>query len=60
MEFIVAEGDKLSKGDTLAIVSAMKMEVKVTAQFDCVVANAEVKKGERVDEGSRLLTVESQ
>ena len=56
----MAEGDKLSKGDTLAIVSAMKMEVKVTAQFDCVVANAEVKKGERVDEGSRLLTVESQ
>jgi pyruvate carboxylase len=60
VEFVVAEGEKFAKGDTLAVVSAMKMEVKVTAPFDLVIATAGVAIGERVDEGSLLLTVAEQ
>ena len=47
----------VSAGDTLCTISAMKMEVKVTAPFDGKVASLSVVVGTRVIEGALLLTI---
>ncbi|CAB4068141.1 PC [Lepeophtheirus salmonis] len=43
----VKSGDKVSKGDVVAIISAMKMEMAVQATLDGVVGSIEVKKGQK-------------
>merc|ERR1711871_1855713 len=57
-KFVVEEGDKVLKGDTIGIVVAMKMEVKITAPFDLVVKKLQVKVGSTVEEGSLVGVVE--
>jgi pyruvate carboxylase len=52
---IPAAGDSVKAGDTLMIVSAMKMEVKVTAPRDGVIDVIETPTGTRVVEGALLL-----
>ena len=52
-----AVGAKVKKGAVLMVVCAMKMEVDVTAPFDCVVDAVEVKLGDAVDEGSLVARV---
>ena len=55
----VGAGDRVAKGDVLVIVSAMKMEVKVTAQFDLLVKEIVCGvAGAKVEEGSLLMIVE--
>ena len=56
-KLLVAEGQAVAAGDTLCTVSAMKMEVKVTAPFDGKVAALSVAVGTRVVEGALLLTL---
>lgn len=51
------EGQLVKAGDTLLTVSAMKMEVKVTAPADGKIAKLEVNLGTRVIEGALLLTM---
>jgi pyruvate carboxylase len=52
---LVGAGDSVKAGDTLMIVSAMKMEVKVTAPFDTTVELIETPAGTRVVEGALLM-----
>ena len=54
-KLLVKEGQAVKTGDTLAVVSAMKMEVKSTAPFDGTVTSLSVAAGTRVVEGALLL-----
>ena len=54
---LVCEGAQVEAGDTLVTISAMKMEVKVTAPFSGCVSNVYVHVGERVVEGALLVTL---
>jgi pyruvate carboxylase len=54
---LVSEGVKVAAGDTLVTVSAMKMEVKVTAPFSGYVKAVHIPVGDRVVEGALLITL---
>ena len=54
----VKKGDKLSKGTTLAIVEAMKMENHIKAPFDSIVLEVKAKERARVDGNEILLVLE--
>jgi pyruvate carboxylase len=56
-KLLVSEGQMVSQGDTLCTISAMKMEVKVTAPFDGKVVSLSVAATTRVVEGALLLTL---
>ena len=47
----VAQGDKVSRGQTLVTLEAMKMEHALTAAFDGVVESVSVSVGAQVSEG---------
>lgn len=50
-------GQKLSKGDTVVIVEAMKMEIPVVAPEDGTVASIDVAVGDMVEAGQSLATL---
>ncbi|MCP5076199.1 MAG: acetyl/propionyl/methylcrotonyl-CoA carboxylase subunit alpha [Rhodobacteraceae bacterium] len=54
----VTAGQAVSKGDTLAVLEAMKMEHKLTASFDTKVAEVMVAAGDQVEDGSLLIRLE--
>lgn len=54
---LVKAGQNVSAGDILVTISAMKMEVKVTAPQDGVVKELSVDVGTRVIEGALLVTL---
>ena len=49
-----SEGDFVKKGDVIAIVVAMKMEVKVVAPYNLVIKSLVSGEGDLVEEGSLL------
>ena len=51
----VHPGDEIQQGDTLAILEAMKLEMRVTSPFDGVVRSVAVAGNEQVDAGAPLL-----
>jgi len=51
----VLEGDSVTKGQTLLVLEAMKMEIRVTAPADGQVKRLLVKAGDVVDRGQRLV-----
>ena len=53
----VAEGDEVTKGQTLLVVEAMKMEHPVTAPVDGTVVGLAVAAGDPVEAGQTLVTV---
>lgn len=53
----VKEGDKVSKGDTLLILEAMKMENNIAAEVDGVVASIKVKEGDSVLQNETLVEI---
>jgi 3-methylcrotonyl-CoA carboxylase alpha subunit len=55
----VSSGDKVSKGQRLLTLEAMKMEHALTAPFDGAVAELNAKAGAQVTEGQLLVRVES-
>ena len=55
---LTTEGAKVEKGQKLAVVGAMKMEVDVTAPFPAKVAKLLATKGGKVVEGSLLIVLE--
>jgi len=54
----VAVGDTVTKGQTLLVLEAMKMEHTIGSPEDGVVAEIKVSEGEQVDRGSLLVVVE--
>ena len=56
----VSEGDVVTKGQTLMILEAMKMEIRIQAQVDGAVASISVKVGQTVEREQMLIKVESQ
>jgi 3-methylcrotonyl-CoA carboxylase alpha subunit len=54
----VAEGDRVSKGQKLLTLEAMKMEHSLVAPFDGVVAELAAAQGAQVTEGTMLVRVE--
>jgi pyruvate carboxylase len=54
-KMLVKEGDVVSEGDVLCTISAMKMEVKVTASAAGTVAGIPAPMGTRVVEGALLI-----
>ncbi|MXN29750.1 acetyl/propionyl/methylcrotonyl-CoA carboxylase subunit alpha [Delftia sp. CH05] len=59
VSFAVKAGDKVSKGQPLAVMDAMKMEHTIAAPGDGVVAELLYAPGDQVTEGSELLRLES-
>ena len=55
VSFAVKAGDKVSKGQPLAVMEAMKMEHTIAAPLDGVVAELLYAPGDQVTEGSELL-----
>jgi len=55
----VAEGETVSKGQTLVIIEAMKMEIKVAAPFDGKVKSLKVQPGQTVEKDELLVEMAS-
>lgn len=58
VSMLVKAGDKVAKGDTVAIVEAMKMEHAIKSPFDAKVIECFFAAGERVNGGVVLLELE--
>ncbi len=54
----VTAGQSVKKGDTLVVLEAMKMENEIMAPDDCVVAAVHVNKGDNVDSGTPLVSLQ--
>lgn len=57
VEVLVNEGDTVESGQTLVILEAMKMEIRVTAPADGTVKQVMVKDGEIVERGQHLVEI---
>ncbi len=53
----VQMGDKVSRGDVLAILEAMKMENDITAPIDGTIAAINVGKGQSVLDGENIIVI---
>ena len=58
LKILVSEGDEVSATDTVAVVTAMKMEHKLTAEIDGKVAEIAATEGAQVDQDQVLLRIE--
>lgn len=56
----VVEGESVTKGQTLMVLEAMKMEIRIHAPMDGVVKSLAVKVGQTVEREQELIKVESQ
>ena len=54
----VAEGDQVSKGQTLLVIDAMKMKTSIVASRSGTIGTVLVKVGDGVDGGQALLRIE--
>jgi biotin carboxyl carrier protein len=54
----VAEGDSVTKGQTLLVLEAMKMEIRIQAPRDGKVAKLFVKQGQTVEREQMLIEIE--
>jgi 3-methylcrotonyl-CoA carboxylase alpha subunit len=57
-EVLVGEGDTVERGQTLVILEAMKMEIRVSAPGDGVVKRLLVRAGDVVERGQLLAEIE--
>jgi len=53
----VKAGDSVSKGQTLAVMEAMKMEMALTAPRDGVIETVNAAEGQQVNEGDVLVAL---
>ena len=58
IRYVVSKGDKVSKGDAVVVIEAMKMENDVYANKDGVVAEIYVEVGATVSPGDILMTID--
>lgn len=54
----VREGDTVEKGDVLLVISAMKMEMNVTAPTSGMVKKIHVSNGQKMAAGDLLIDIE--
>jgi biotin carboxyl carrier protein len=54
----VSEGDTVAKGQTLLVLEAMKMEIRVQAPFDGIVSSVSVKAGQTVEREQILVKMD--
>jgi len=59
IEVLVAAGDKVRKGQKLAVIEAMKMEHALTAPIDGTVGEVRAAAGEQVAEGAVVMTIDA-
>ncbi|MFQ3212549.1 MAG: biotin carboxyl carrier protein [Marivirga sp.] len=55
VEMLVEEGQEVTKGDSLLILEAMKMENVIKAAGDGIIKTIKIKKGESVEKGQLLI-----
>ena len=60
LSFAVQAGDKVSRGQALAVMEAMKMEHTIAAPADGVVAEILYASGDQVQEGAELLRLQAE
>jgi biotin carboxyl carrier protein len=58
VRILVAEGQSVSKGDSIIVVEAMKMENEMKAPTEGVIAGIYVSEGQAVEAGTALILVE--
>ena len=58
IEVAVKEGDKVTRGQGLLIIEAMKMQNEIQTPRDGVVKTIQVKKGQTVNTGDTLIVIE--
>lgn len=58
LDVLVAPGDAVVKGDTLVLMEAMKMELRITAPADGVVSMVGCEAGQVVERGRVLVEIE--
>jgi biotin carboxyl carrier protein len=58
LDVFVAVGEQVTRGTTVALLSAMKMEHKIVADVDGTVAEIGAKSGEQADQGCLLVRIE--
>jgi biotin carboxyl carrier protein len=58
LDIMIKTGQKVSKGDDLMILDAMKMKNKLKCNMDGIVKSIAVRKGDKVSKGSVLLELE--
>ena len=58
LNILVQPGQKVAKGETLLILEAMKMENEIVSPRDAVIAGVSVNKGENVDSGTPLVSLQ--
>ena len=56
---LVGQGDRVEKGQRLAVIEAMKMEHALTAPYAGTVAEVAVTPGSQVAEGAPVMTIEA-
>ena len=54
---LVGEGDAIQRGQTLVVLEAMKMEIRVSAPADGVISRLLVRPGDVVERGQRLIEI---
>jgi acetyl/propionyl-CoA carboxylase alpha subunit len=55
----VSEGESVTKGQTLLVLEAMKMEIRIQAPFDGVVQSLTVKVGQTVERDQLLVKIDN-
>ncbi len=59
LDVLVRVGDEVAQGQTLVLLEAMKMELRITAPLAGTVTAVHCRAGETVDRGQRLVEVEA-
>ncbi|WP_191085141.1 acetyl/propionyl/methylcrotonyl-CoA carboxylase subunit alpha [Roseococcus microcysteis] len=57
VQMLVAPGDAVTRGQLLAVLEAMKTEIKITAPRDGVVAHLGCAAGDSIEEGTEVVTL---
>jgi 3-methylcrotonyl-CoA carboxylase alpha subunit len=59
VQLLVRQGETVSRGQVLAVLEAMKTELRITAPADGVVAHLGCAVGDSVEEGTEIVTLEA-
>ncbi|HAJ38739.1 MAG TPA: hypothetical protein DCL15_23990 [Chloroflexi bacterium] len=57
LDVLVTEGDAVTRGDTLVLLEAMKMELRIQAASDGVVSKVHIQPGQVVERGQQLVEI---